>query len=151
MGTGSSILLNTGTMVDPSATEMVSTICWSTENIVSYALEGIIVSCGSTVTWLRDQLGLFERSSDAAGIAEETDSSGSVILVPAFSGLGAPWWKMSQKARITGLTFESDKNQIIRAAFEAAAFQVTDVLRAMEEDMGLPLKTVRIDGGGFRQ
>lgn len=147
MGTGSSILLNTGTFINPIDTKMVSTICWSTKNTVSYALEGIIVSCGSTITWLKDQLGLFESSKEAAQIAEETENSGSVVLIPAFSGLGAPWWKMSQQAEIRGLTFESHKNQIIRAGFESVAFQVTDVLQAMENDMKKPLKSVRIDGG----
>ena len=147
MGTGSSILLNTGELVDPESTSMVSTICWSTEKQVSYALEGIIVSCGSTITWLRDQLGLFTDSAEAAAIAEDTPGSGSVTLIPAFSGMGAPWWKMSLQASIRGLTFESNKNQVIRAGFESVAFQVTDVLRAMEEDMKQPLKSIQIDGG----
>ncbi len=147
MGTGSSILLNTGELVEPAETSMVSTICWSTENQVSYALEGIIVSCGSTITWLRDQLGLFADSAEAAIIAENTESSGSVVLIPAFSGLGAPWWKMSEQAAIRGLTFESGKSHIIKAAFESIVFQVTDVLRAMEKDINEPLKSLQVDGG----
>ena len=147
MGTGSSILLNTGKLVKPADTTMVSTICWSTEEQVSYALEGIIVSCGSTITWLRDALGLFKDSAEASKIAEQTDSSGSVILIPAFSGLGAPWWKMSQQAAIRGLTFESTKQHIIRAGFESIIFQITDVLRAMENDLSVPLKSIQIDGG----
>lgn len=147
MGTGSSILLNTGELIAPAETSMVSTICWSTGERVSYALEGIIVSCGSTLTWMRDQLGLFSDSAQAAKIAEQTESSGSITLIPAFSGMGAPWWKMSLQASILGLTFESTRNQIIRAGFESIAFQVTDVLRAMEADMKQPLKSIQIDGG----
>lgn len=147
LGTGSSILLNTGELVEPAETTMVSTICWSTEKQVSYALEGIIVSCGSTLTWLQDSLGLFSSSAEASEIAAQTESSGSIILIPAFSGLGAPWWKMSQKAAIQGLTFESDKKQIIRAGFESIVFQITDVLRAMERDMNKPLRSIQLDGG----
>jgi glycerol kinase len=147
MGTGSSILLNTEELVDPAGTTMVTTVCWSTEEQTSYALEGIIVSCGSTLSWMRDALGLFNSFSEAAKIAEQTGGSGSVILIPAFSGLGAPWWKMSQQAAILGLTFESDKNQVIRAGFESIVFQVTDVLKAMENDIKQPLKSIQIDGG----
>ncbi|HAK44889.1 MAG TPA: carbohydrate kinase [Spirochaeta sp.] len=147
MGTGSSILLNTGELVEPADTTMVSTICWSTEEQVSYALEGIIVSCGSTLTWLRDQLGLFNTSAEASEIAMQTGSSGTVILIPAFSGLGAPWWKMSEQASIRGLSFESDKNHVIRAGFESIVFQITDVLHAMEKDANRALKSIRIDGG----
>ncbi|MBI9101827.1 MAG: glycerol kinase GlpK [Spirochaetales bacterium] len=147
MGTGCSVLLNTGEMVAPEKTSMVSTICWSTENTVSYALEGIIVSCGATLTWLRSQLGLFNNEKQANDMADSIKNNGSVFLIPAFSGLGAPWWKMNQKAEIRGLTFNTDKRHIVRAGLESIAYQITDVIKAMENHSGTTLKSVQIDGG----
>lgn len=147
LGTGSSILMNTGEIINPADTSMVSTICWSTEEQVSYALEGIVVSCGSTITWLRDSLGLFDDSAEASLIAEKAIGSGSVFLIPAFSGLGAPWWKMSLRASIRGLTLESTKEQIIRAGFESIVFQITDVLKTMKKDGRQPFKSIQADGG----
>lgn len=147
IGTGSSILLNTGDLVDPEKTSMVSTICWSTETHIAYALEGIIVSCGSTINWLSDQLRFFKNGQEATEIAESLDDNGNVYLIPAFSGLGAPWWKMNQKAQISGLTFGSDYRHIVRAGLESIAFQITDVIKAMEKDCGFPLESLQIDGG----
>ncbi|MBN2509557.1 MAG: glycerol kinase GlpK [Spirochaetales bacterium] len=147
MGTGASILLNTGTMVDPEKTSMVSTICWSTGDEIAYALEGIIVSCGSTLNWLSKKLGLFETGEEATEIAESIEDTANVFLIPAFSGLGAPWWKMDQKASIQGLTFGTDYRHIIRAGLESIVFQVTDVLSAMEKDSGIVLTSLKIDGG----
>jgi glycerol kinase len=147
LGTGSSVLLNTGKMVPPENTTMVSTICWSIPGEVSYALEGIIVSCASTMNWLSEQLDFFKSGKEADDIAESLDDNGGVYLIPAFSGLGAPWWKMNQKAQIHGLTFDTSKKHIVRAGLESIAFQLTDVIGAMEKESKSPMKSLQIDGG----
>ncbi len=147
MGTGSSILMNTGSIVAPEKTSMVSTICWSTKETVSYALEGIIVSCGSTMNWIGSALGFFESGKEADEIALNLKDNGNVYLVPAFSGLGAPWWKMEAKAQIHGLTFGSEKGHIVRAGLESVAYQIADVIGAMKNDSGSVLNSLQIDGG----
>ena len=147
MGTGSSILMNTGELISPDSTKMVSTICWSTREKVSYALEGIIVSCGSTLNWISDALGFFKDGREADDIAMSLKDNGNVYLVPAFSGLGAPWWKMEQKGEIHGLTFGTDSRHIVRAGLESIAYQITDVIGAMKRDSGANLNSLQIDGG----
>ncbi len=147
LGTGCSILLSTGPKRVSSAQGMVTTICWSTSDRVEYALEGIIVTCGATIQWLRDHLGLFAQSKDTEAMALSVPDSGGVVLVPAFSGLGAPHWQMDLKAAILGLTLGCDKNHIVRAALESIAFQIKDVITAMERDSGIPLQQLRVDGG----
>ncbi len=147
LGTGSSILMNTGDMVDPDKTSMVSTICWSTNNKVSYALEGIIVSCGSTLNWIGSSLGFFSDGREADEIALSLENNGNVYLVPAFSGLGAPWWKMEAKGQIHGLSFGTDKRHIVRAGLESIAYQLADVIGAMKKDSGADLNSLQIDGG----
>ena len=147
LGTGSSILMNTGDIVEPEKTSMVSTICWSTADKVSYALEGIIVSCGSTLNWISSSLGFFESGKRADEIALSLKDNGNVYLVPAFSGLGAPWWKMEAKGQIHGLTFGSDKRHIVRAGLESIAYQLADVINAMKTDCGSDLNSLQIDGG----
>ncbi len=147
MGTGSSILMNTGEMVSPDSTKMVSTICWSTKEKVSYALEGIIVSCGSTLNWISSALGFFKDGKEADKIALSLKDNGNVYIVPAFSGLGAPWWKMEQKGQIHGLTFGTDSRHIVRAGLESIAYQITDVINAMKKDSGAKLNSLQIDGG----
>ena len=147
LGTGSSILMNTGSQKIDSRTGMVTTICWSTADRVDYALEGIIVTCGATITWLRDQLGLFAQSRDTEAMARAVQDAHGVQVIPAFSGLGAPHWKMSAKAAILGLTFGCDRNHIVRAALESIPFQIHDVISAMETDSGLRLQELNVDGG----
>jgi glycerol kinase len=147
MGTGSSILLNTGSKITKSEKGMVATICWSTKNRVDYALEGIIVTCGATINWLRDRLGLFADSRQTEEMALSIEDNNGVYLVPAFSGLGAPNWKMDLRAAILGLTFGCDKNHIVRAALESIPYQIKDVIAAMEEDSGIKLKELKVDGG----
>ena len=147
LGTGCSILLSTGSRRIASTTGMVTTICWSTTDRVDYALEGIIVTCGATINWLRDNLGVFAQSPDTEAMARSVSDSGGVYFVPAFSGLGAPHWQMGLKAAIMGLTFGSDKNHIVRAALESIAYQIKDVIGAMERDSGIPLRQLRVDGG----
>lgn len=147
LGTGCSILLNTGDKRIASTQGMVTTICWSTADRVDYALEGIIVTCGATITWLRDNLGLFTQSKDTEAIARSVESNNGVYLVPAFSGLGAPHWQMDLKAAIMGLTLGCDKNHIVRAALESIPYQIKDVIGAMEADSGINLQELRVDGG----
>jgi len=147
LGTGSSILLNTGSQRVQSENGMMTTIGWSTEKLVDYALEGVIVTCGATITWLRDQLGLFAESAETETLARSVESNNGAYLIPAFSGLGAPHWKMDMKGMLVGLTLGTDKNHIVRAALESIPFQIKDVITAMENDSSIPLKQLKVDGG----
>jgi len=147
LGTGSSILMNTGGQRAESEHGMVATVCWSAGERVDYALEGIIVSCGSTITWLRDQMGLFAESHESDALAESVPDNGGVCLIPAFAGLGAPYWKMEQTALISGLTFSTGKAHVVRAGLESIGYQVKDVIDAMEMDSGIALTRLQVDGG----
>ena len=147
MGTGSSILMNTGQEPPSARNGMVSTICWATSDRVDYALEGIIVSCGATIQWLRDQLGLFSDAAETEAMARAVSDNGGVYLIPAFAGLGAPYWKKDAKALIAGLTFGTNRNHIARAALESVIFQIKDVVDAMSEGSGVPLAKINADGG----
>jgi glycerol kinase len=147
MGTGSSILLNTGSKKVQSKHGMVTTICWSMPDRVDYSLEGIIVTCGATINWLRDNLGLFADSRQTQEIALSVENNNGVYMVPAFSGLGAPHWKMDAKAAILGLNLGCNKNHIVRAALESIPYQIKDVIIAMEQDSGIKLKELKVDGG----
>lgn len=147
LGTGCSILLNTGNKPVESSNGMVTTICWSIADRVDYALEGIIVSCGSTIAWLRDQLGLFSDIGQTEQMAIGAQDCSGVYLIPAFSGLGAPHWHMDMRAAIVGMTFSTNKDQVVRAGLESIAYQVMDVITAMEKDSGMPIKQLHVDGG----
>lgn len=147
LGTGCSILLNTGSSRVTSTQGMVTTICWSTEGRIDYALEGVIVSCGAVIQWLRDQLGLFVESRQTEAMALAAKDNNGVCLIPAFSGMGTPYWRMDLKAAIAGLTFGCDKNHIVRAALESIAFRIKDVLTAMEKDSGIAPAALNVDGG----
>ncbi|PLW77987.1 FGGY family carbohydrate kinase [Cohaesibacter celericrescens] len=147
LGTGSSILMNTGDTPAKPQNGMVSTICWAIEGRVDYALEGIIVSCGATIQWLRDQAALVSDAAQTEAMARAVPNNGGVYFIPAFSGLGAPYWKMDAKAMIAGLTFGSTKNHIARAALESVAFQIKDVINAMKEASGVELGMLNADGG----
>jgi glycerol kinase len=147
LGTGCSILMNIGSKPVASANGMVTTICWSMEGRVDYALEGVIVSCGAAIEWLKNELNLFINSNETEVMATAVADNGGVYLIPAFSGLGSPHWQMERKASIHGLSFGSTKNHIVRAALEAIAYQVKDVIVAMEKDAELFLKELNIDGG----
>jgi glycerol kinase len=147
MGTGCSVLMNTGSQPIASSSGMVTTICWSTAQQVSYALEGVIVTCGATIEWLKNELGLFTDSSETETMATAVPDNQGVYLVPAFSGLGAPHWDMNRKAAIYGLGFSATKNHIVRAALESIPYQVKDVLTAMEADAQLLLQQLMVDGG----
>lgn len=147
LGTGSSILMNTASQKISSSLGMVTTICWSAQDRVDYALEGIIVTAGATIKWLRDQLELFAESKDTETMATSVEDNNDVYLIPAFSGLGAPHWKMNAKAAILNLTFDCTKNHIVRSALESIPYQIKDVIDAMEQDSGIRLKVLNVDGG----
>lgn len=147
MGTGCSILMNIGDELKYSENGMVTTICWSTEDKVQYALEGVIVTCGATIEWLKNELGLFTDSKQTEAMATSVEDNNGVYLVPAFSGLGAPHWDMNRKAAVTGLTFGCNKNHIVRAALESIPYQIKDVIEAMETGTKIQLQQLMIDGG----
>ena len=147
LGTGCSILMNIGEKIKYSGNGMVTTICWSTENIVRYAFEGVIVTCGASIEWLKNELGLITDSKETEAMATRVADNQGVYLVPAFSGLGAPHWDMKRKASIHGLTFSANKNHIIRAALESIPYQIMDVIAAMKQDTKIELLQLMIDGG----
>jgi len=147
MGTGCSILMNIGDKPVRSNNGMVTTICWSIDGRVDYALEGVIVSCGATIEWLKNELNLFSSSAATAQMANAVTGNGGVYLVPAFSGLGSPHWDMERRASLTGISFGTTKNHLVRAALESIPYQVKDVIVAMEKDADLQLKALMADGG----
>jgi glycerol kinase len=150
LGTGSSIMMNTGSKPVNSENGMLTTICWSTENRIDFALEGAIVACGSTIEWVKNELGFFKDVTETEAMALSVEDNAGVYLVPAFSGLGAPHWQMSRRASIEGLTFGTSKNHIVRAALESIPYQIKDVITAMQKDMGGALKSISINGGFTR-
>lgn len=147
LGTGCSVMMNIGNKPKASAAGMVTTICWSTEQQVCYALEGVIVTCGATIEWLKQSWELFHDSRQTEEMATAVEDNQGVYLIPAFSGLGAPYWEMNRKASIHGLTFATTKNHLVRAALESIPYQIKDVIGAMETDAGLLLNQLMVDGG----
>jgi len=147
LGTGCSILMNIGNKPVQSQNGMVTTVCWSIEDRIDYALEGVIVSCGATIEWLKNELNLFTDSKETAAMANAVTDNGGVYLVPAFSGLGSPHWDMERKASVTGVSFGTTKNHIVRAALESIPYQIKDVIVAMEKDADVSLQELNADGG----
>ncbi len=147
LGTGCSILMNIGSKPIQSKNGMVTTVCWSVNDRIDFAYEGVIVSCGSTIEWLKNELNLFTNSNETEAMANVVADNGGVYIIPAFSGLGSPHWQMERRAEIKGMSFGTTKNHIVRAALESIAFQIKDVVVAMEKDANLSLKTIMIDGG----
>jgi glycerol kinase len=147
LGTGCSILMNIGNKPKRSLNGMVTTICWSTESRIDYAFEGVIVSCGATIEWIKNELNLFNESKETELMANAVTDNGGVYLIPAFSGLGSPHWQMNRRAAITGMSFGTTKNHIVRAALESIPYQVKDVVVAMEHDAGISLQELNADGG----
>ncbi|HEY7037052.1 MAG TPA: glycerol kinase GlpK [Thermomicrobiales bacterium] len=146
-GTGSFLLLHTGTEAVPSQNRLLTTIAWRIDDAVEYALEGSIFVTGAAVQWLRDGLGIVDRSADVEPLAASVADSGGVLFVPALVGLGAPHWDAAARGTLLGLTRGTTKAHIARAALEAIAFQTRDVLDAMTADRGAPLSELRVDGG----
>ncbi len=147
MGTGSSIMMNIGDKPVNSDNGMLATICWSTENRVDYALEGAIVACGSTIEWVKNELGFFKEVAETEAMALSVNDNAGVYLIPAFSGLGGPHWQMNRRASIEGMTFGTTRNHIVRAALESIPYQIKDVITAMQNDMGSDLKSISVNGG----
>ena len=146
-GTGCFALTNTGQNRVDSSSGLITTIGWALGDEIIYALEGSVFSAGATVQWLRDGLGIIETSAESERLATEVADNGGVYLVPAFSGLGAPYWDMYARASIVGLTRGSSKAHIARAALESIAYQTRDILDAMRQDTGTVLSSLRVDGG----
>jgi glycerol kinase len=147
LGTGCSILMNVGDKVKSSGRGMISTICWSTEDTVRFAMEGVIVTSGGTIEWLKNEAGLISDSKQTAAMATAVPDNNGVYFIPAFSGLGSPHWDMTRKASIVGLTFSANKDHIVRAALESIAYQIKDVVVAMERDANISLDQLMVDGG----
>ncbi|MCI9159044.1 MAG: glycerol kinase GlpK [Lawsonibacter sp.] len=146
-GTGCFLLMNTGETPFISRNGLITTIAVGMDGRAQYALEGSIFVGGAVVQWLRDELGLVSESRDTEYFAGKVKDTAGVYVVPAFTGLGAPYWDMEARGAILGLTRGTGRDHIIRAALESIAYQTADVLRAMEEDTGLPLRELRVDGG----
>lgn len=146
-GTGCFMLLNTGTEAVPSKNQLVTTIAWQLGDRVEYALEGSIFVAGAVVQWLRDGLGIIRSASEVEELARSVPDNGGVYLVPAFTGLGAPHWDQYARGSISGLTRGATAGHLARAALEGIAYQVADVLRAMEADSGIAASELRVDGG----
>lgn len=146
-GTGCFMLMNTGEQPVPSKHGLLTTIAWGLNGKVQYALEGSIFVAGSAIQWLRDGLRLINSAKESEGYAEKVASSDGVYVVPAFVGLGTPYWDSDVRGAVFGLTRGTSKEHFIRATLEAIAYQTKDVLSAMEGDAGIRLKTLRVDGG----
>ncbi|MBO5954306.1 MAG: glycerol kinase GlpK [Oscillospiraceae bacterium] len=146
-GTGAFLLMNTGDKPIFSQNGLVSTVAWGLNGAVTYALEGSIFVAGAAIQWLRDELKLIDSSSDSEYMATKVTDTNGCYVVPAFTGLGAPYWDAYARGSIVGLTRGTNKNHIIRATLDSIAYQVNDVLRAMESDAALPLRTLKTDGG----
>lgn len=146
-GTGCFMLMNTGEEMITSKNGLLTTIAWGVDGKVEYALEGSIFMGGASVQWLRDEMKLITDAADSAYYASKVDSTGGVYVVPAFAGLGAPYWDMYARGTIVGLTRGSGRDHIIRATLESIAYQTRDVLEAMQEDSGIRLETLKVDGG----
>jgi glycerol kinase len=146
-GTGSFVLLQTGTQRVESGTGMLTTVAWLREGSLNYALEGAIFVTGAAIQWLRDGLGILQSAAEAGPLAATVPDTGGVFLVPAFTGLGAPHWDPYARGTIVGLTRGSSRAHLVRAAVEAMAYQTADVVEAMAVDSGAPFKELRVDGG----
>lgn len=149
-GTGCFMLMNTGEKMIVSGNNLLTTVAWKIDGITQYALEGSVFIAGAVVQWLRDGLGIIKTSADVEALAMQVDTNDGVYVVPAFAGLGAPYWNQHAKGAVTGLTRGSTSAHIARAAIESIAYQTMDVLKAMEADSGISIKELRVDGGAAR-
>jgi glycerol kinase len=146
-GTGCFLLMNVGKEAITSEHQLLTTVAWQRGNAVDYALEGSIFVGGAVVQWLRDGLGIIKSANDIEALAESVPDAGGVYLVPAFAGLGAPYWDQYARGTITGITRGTTAAHFARAALEGIAFQVADVLDVMRTDSGIPIRELRVDGG----
>jgi glycerol kinase len=149
-GTGSFMLLNTGDKPVMSRNKLLTTIAWRVKGRTCYALEGSVFIAGAVVQWLRDELQIIRSAAEIEELAASVPDTAGVYFVPAFSGLGAPHWDQYARGTITGLTRGANRAHLARAALEGIAFQIADILEAMQTDAGVPLKELRVDGGAAR-
>lgn len=146
-GTGCFMLMNTGEKAVPSSNNLLTTVAWKVNGITHYALEGSVFIAGAVVQWLRDGLGIIKSSAEVEELALKVKDSDGVYVVPAFAGLGAPYWNQHARGTIVGMTRGTNAAHIARAAIESIAYQTMDVLKAMEADSGIAIKELRVDGG----
>ncbi|TMU87450.1 glycerol kinase GlpK [Bacillus sp. BHET2] len=149
-GTGCFMLMNTGEKAVKSDNGLLTTLAWGIDGKVEYALEGSIFVAGSAIQWLRDGLRMLKDAKDSQGYAERVDSTDGVYVVPAFVGLGTPYWDSDVRGAVFGLTRGTSKEHFVRATLESLAYQTKDVLTAMEADSGISLKKLRVDGGAVK-
>lgn len=149
-GTGSFLLMNTGTEARESRNQLLSTVAWQIGPDVTYALEGSVFVSGAAVQWLRDGLGIIDSSADVESLAASVPDAGGVVFVPALTGLGAPRWDPAARGTIVGITRGTTRGHLARATLEAIAMQVRDVTQAMAADSGIELSALRVDGGASR-
>ncbi len=146
-GTGAFLLQHTGAQPVFSGNGLLTTIAWGVDGVVEYAIEGSVFVAGAVVQWLRDELGVIRDAADTEYFAGKVADTNGVYLVPAFTGLGAPYWDMYARGVMTGLTRGTNRDHLVRAALESIAYQSADVLNLMADEAGAPLKEVRVDGG----
>ncbi len=146
-GTGAFLLINTGEKPVFSKNGLVTTIAWGLDGKVNYALEGSVFVCGAVIQWLRDELDILENAAQSEAMATAVDDTCGVYVVPAFVGMGAPYWDPYARGAVLGITRGANKNHLVRAAVESMAYQTGDLIRAMVEDLGEPLVALKVDGG----
>jgi len=146
-GTGCFLLMNTGTEPVFSKNGLITTIAWGMNGTITYALEGSIFVAGAAIQWLRDEMQLIESAKDSERMARMVEDTNGCYVVPAFTGLGAPYWDQYARGTIVGITRGVNKHHIVRATLESVAYQVNDVLCAMKDDAGVVLSTLKVDGG----
>lgn len=149
-GTGCFMLMNTGEKPVPSTHGLLTTVAWKLNGKAAYALEGSVFIAGAAIQWLRDGLGIIRSAEDTEKLARSVKDTAGVYFVPAFAGLGAPYWDMEARGLICGLTRGTTAAHIVRAALESLAYQTCDILRAMEKDAGMDMNTLKVDGGAAR-
>lgn len=149
-GTGCFLLMNTGKRAIASKSRLLTTIAWDVGGVTEYALEGSVFIAGAAIQWLRDGLGLITNAVESAALAEAVPDNHGVYFVPAFVGLGAPYWDQDARGAIVGLTRSAGRAHIVRAALEAMAYQTRDVVESMQKDSGIKLRELRVDGGAAR-
>jgi len=146
-GTGCFMLMNTGEKAVPSSNNLLTTVAWQINGVTHYALEGSVFIAGAVVQWLRDGLKIIRTAAEVEILASEVEDSGGVYVVPAFAGLGAPYWNQHARGTIVGITRGTSGAHFARAALDSIAYQTMDVLKAMEADSGISIKELRVDGG----
>ena len=149
-GTGSSLMMNIGDRPIQSSHGVVTSLAWGRGGKVDYVLEGNLNYTGAVITWLKDDLKLISSAKETEGLAREANPADRTYLVPAFTGLGAPYWDEKATASISGITRTTGKAEVVKAALDCIAYQITDLVRAMEQDTGMRIEELRVDGGPTR-